>query len=160
MKLHYNVFNRNWNKKTFLIKMNMINSILLFLLLLVSMVLLKCASFPPLIHFLNFLRLLHLYVLLIMIFPVSFWDLFSHVVPDDYSCKDTFSFASQIEKANLSGKLLVSYHATSLFTNIPLQETIDIAVNLSFNHNPNLNITKKEIQKLFPFCYIADSFSF
>ena len=37
----------------------------------------------------------------------------------------------------------VSYDATSLFTNIPLQETIDIAINLIFNHNPNLNTTKK-----------------
>ena len=87
------------------------------------------------------------------------WDLFSHVVPDDYSCKDTFSFASQIKKANLSGKLLVSYHATSLFTNIPLQETIDIAVNLIFNDNTNLNITKKSL-KTFLFCYITDSFYF
>ena len=34
-----------------------------------------------------------------------------------------------------------------LFTNIPLQETIDIAINLIFNHNPNLNITRKELNK-------------
>ena len=39
-------------------------------------------------------------------------------------------------------KILVSYNVTSLFTNIPFQETIDIAVNLIFNHNPNLNINK------------------
>ena len=38
---------------------------------------------------------------------------------------------------------------TSLFTNIPLQETIDIVINLIFNDNPNLNITKKELKKLF-----------
>ena len=69
-------------------------------------------------------------------------DLLSPVVPDDYSCKDTFSFISQIKNANLSNKYLVSYNVTSLFTNIPLQETIDIAINLIFNHNPNLNITK------------------
>ena len=31
-------------------------------------------------------------------------------------------------------------HGCSLFTNIPLQETIDIAINLIFNPNPNLNI--------------------
>ena len=75
-------------------------------------------------------------------------DLFSHVVPDDYSCKDTFSFVSEIKNANLSGKFLVSYDVTSLFTNIPLQETIDIAINLNIilNHNPNLNITKKELK--------------
>ena len=35
-------------------------------------------------------------------------DLLSPVVPDDYSCKDTFSFVSQIKNANLSGKFLVS----------------------------------------------------
>ena len=34
---------------------------------------------------------------------------------------------------------------TSLFTNIPLQETIDIAINLILNHNTNLNITIKEL---------------
>ena len=85
-------------------------------------------------------------------------DLLSPIVPDDYSCKHTFSFASQIKNANLSGKFLLCYDVTSPFTNIPLQETIDIAINLIFNHNPNLNITKKELKKTFPFCYITDSF--
>ena len=75
-------------------------------------------------------------------------ELLSPIVPNDYSCEDTFSFVSQIKNANLSKKLLVSYDVTSLFTNIPLQETIDIAINLIFNHNPNLNITRKELKKL------------
>ena len=70
-------------------------------------------------------------------------DLLSHLVPNDYSCKDTFSFVSQIKNVYLSKKCLVSYDVTSLFTNIPLQEIIDIAINLFFNHNPNLNITRK-----------------
>ena len=72
-------------------------------------------------------------------------DLISPLVLNDYSCKDTFSVVSQIKNANLSKKFLVSYDVTSLFTNIPLQETIDIAINLIFNHNPNLNITRKEL---------------
>ena len=72
-------------------------------------------------------------------------DLFSSLVPNDYSCKDTFSFVSQIKNANLSKKFLVFYDVTSLFTNISLQETIGIAINLNFNHNPNLNITTKEL---------------
>ena len=79
-------------------------------------------------------------------------DLLSPLVLDGYSCKDTFCFVSQIKNANLSRKFLVSYDVTSFFTNIPLQETIDIAINLIFNHNPNLNITKKELKKLFLFC--------
>ena len=73
-------------------------------------------------------------------------DLLSPLVRNDCSCKDTFSFFSQIKNANLSKKFLVSYDVTSLFTNIPLQETIDIAINLIFNHKPNLNITRKELK--------------
>ena len=75
--------------------------------------------------------------------------LLSPLVLHDYSCKYTFSFVSQIKNANLSGKFLVSYDVTSLFANIPLQETIDMAIKLIFNHNPNLNITRKELKKLF-----------
>ena len=86
--------------------------------------------------------------------------LLSPVARDDYSCKDTFSFVSQIRKVNLSGKFLVSYDVTSLFTNIPPQETIDIAINLIFNHNANLNITKKELKKLFLFATSQTHFLF
>ena len=71
------------------------------------------------------------------------YDLLSPLVPNDYSCKDTFSFVSQIKSENLCKKFLVSCDVTSLFTNIPLQKTIVIAINLIFNHNPNLNITRK-----------------
>ena len=73
------------------------------------------------------------------------YDLLSPLVPNDYFCKDTFSSVSQIKNADLSKKFHVCYDVTSLFTNIPLQETIDIAINLSFNHNPNLTITRKEL---------------
>ena len=86
-------------------------------------------------------------------------DLLWLLVLHDYSCKYIFSFVSQIKSTNLSRKFLVSYDVTSLFTNIPLQETIDIAINLIFNHNPNLNITRKELKKLFLFT-TSDSFYF
>ena len=81
-------------------------------------------------------------------------DLLSALGPNDYSCKDNFSFVSQIKNANLSKKILVSYDVTSL------QETIDIAINLIFNHNHNLRITRKELKNLFLFAYITDSFYF
>ena len=125
--------------------MCMINCILLVLLLVVSMVLLKCTNPPLVIHFLNFVRLFRLQVLLIITLPVSF-VIFFHLQFLMIFCKDTFSFVSQIKNANLSKKFLVSYDVTSLFTNISLQETIDIAINLIFNHNSNLNITKKELK--------------
>ena len=67
---------------------------------------------------------------------------------------------SQIKNANLSKRFLFSYDATGPFTNIPLQETIDIAINLIFTHNPNLNITRKELKKLFFFTSSQTHFSF
>ena len=83
--------------------------------------------------------------------PRFLFELLSPLVPNDYSCKDTFSFVSQINNANISKKFLVLYEVTSLFTNISFQETAGIAINLIFNHNPNLNITRKELKKLFLF---------
>ena len=87
-------------------------------------------------------------------------DLLSPLVPNDCSCKVTFSFISQIKNANISKKFLVSYDVTILFTNIPLQETIDIAIHLTFNHNRNLNITKKELKKHFLFATSQTHFTF
>ena len=69
------------------------------------------------------------------------------MISNDNFCKDSFSFDSQIKNASISLKFLVSYDVTSLFTNIPLQETIDIAINVILNPNPNLNITKKGLKK-------------
>ena len=86
--------------------------------------------------------------IILLVFFVTF---FHPLVPNDYSSKDTISFLSQVKNANLSRKFLVSYNVTSLFTNIPLQETIDKAINPIFNHNPNLDITKKELKRLFLF---------
>ena len=69
------------------------------------------------------------------------YDILSPLLPNDYSCKDTFSFLSQIKNANFSQKLLVSYDVTRLFTTTPLQETVNI----------DLNVTRKELKKLFLF---------
>ena len=77
--------------------------------------------------------------------------LLSSVVRNDYSFKDTFCFVSQIQNANLSGTFLYPYDVISLFTDTALQKTIDIAINLIFNHIPNLNITEKELKKVFLF---------
>ena len=69
-------------------------------------------------------------------------DPLSPVPPDDYTCKDSFSFVSQIKNLNLSGNFLVSYVVTS--------GTTGIVINLILNHNPNPSITKSNL-KNFPF---------
>ena len=43
---------------------------------------------------------------------------------------------------------------------MPLKETIDIAVNLLFEHNPGLNITKAELKKIFEFATSGTYFLF
>ena len=88
------------------------------------------------------------------------FDLLSPLVANDYSCKDTFSSASQIKNANLSRKSLVSCNVTSLFTNILLQGSIDIARNLIFNRNFNLNVTKKRLKIFFLFAASQTHFIF
>ena len=48
----------------------------------------------------------------------------------------------------------------SLSTNISPEETIDIAIHLIFNHNPNLNITRKELKRVFLFATSHSHFIF
>ena len=90
----------------------------------------------------------------------SVWDLLSPLLPNDCSCKDTFTTFSQIKNANLSKRFLGSYDVTSYFTNILLQETIEIAINLIFSHNPSLKITRKELKKNFFFATSQTYFIF
>ena len=87
-------------------------------------------------------------------------DLLSSLVLNDYPCKDSFTFVSQIKNASLSNKGFVSYDVITLFTNIPLQEIIDWAINLIFSHDPNLNITKNDLKKLFLFAASQTRFIF
>ena len=140
-------------------QLNTIKCILLVLLLLEFMLLLKCKFsssdlFPKLRPIVSSIGTLNYNLTRFLC------DLVSPLVPNDYSCKDTFSFISQIKNANLSKKFLVSYDVTSLFTNISLQETIDIAINLIFNHNPDLKITRKELAKVFLFPMSKSHFIF
>ena len=83
-------------------------------------------------------------------------DVHSPLVPNNYLCKDAFSFASQIKNANISGKFPVSYDVNNLFTIILLQETIDLAINLISNHDPKLSIT----EEAFSFFYFKNLFLF
>ena len=46
---------------------------------------------------------------------------------------------------------MISYDVCTLFTSILLKETMDIAVDLLFEHNPDFKITKNELKELFDF---------
>ena len=76
-------------------------------------------------------------------------SLLSPHIPSNYTAKDSFTFIEEIKQLNTYGKFLISFDVTSLFTNIPLEETIDIAIDTIFQNYPNVKFTKKELQKLF-----------
>ena len=48
------------------------------------------------------------------------------LLPDKYSVKDSFSFVEELRSFDFKNKFLISFDVESLFTNIPLNETIDI----------------------------------
>ena len=50
--------------------------------------------------------------------------------PKQHCAKDSFSFYEEIQQVSSKDNFLVSYDVCSLFTIIPLQETIEIAVEL------------------------------
>ena len=56
--------------------------------------------------------------------------------------------------------ILVSFDVTSLFTNIPLNETVNLAVDLILSNEPNLKINKDELKKLFFFATAQTHFLF
>ena len=87
-------------------------------------------------------------------------DFVKDITPSEYSSKDTFTFIKDLKQNNIKNKFMVSFDVCSLFTNIPLQETIDLAVNLIFEKNNNLKITKKELTELFLFATAKTNFIF
>ena len=87
-------------------------------------------------------------------------SLLSPLVPSTHSCKDTFTFVNDIKCSNLTNKFFVSYDVTSLFTNIPLHETINLAVNTIIDSNKDIKISKKDLTKLFNYATSQTHFLF
>ena len=49
-------------------------------------------------------------------------------IPDKHTTQDSFSFVNEFSNIQSQNKFLISFDVESLFTNIPLSETIDLAV--------------------------------
>ena len=49
-------------------------------------------------------------------------------IPTNYCTQDSLTFVNEIQDIPLSGSFMVSFDVESLFTNIPLDECIDLAV--------------------------------
>ena len=73
---------------------------------------------------------------------------------NDHTINDVFSFVDALHDMKVDDQcILVSYDVTSLFTNVPVDETIQILAEKSFkddwfNKQHNLNITKSDLVEL------------
>ena len=66
----------------------------------------------------------------------------------------------EVQELSVSDYFMVSYDVCSLFTNTPLNETIDLAVDIIFDNNQGMNITKPQLKKLFVFATSQTHFLF
>ena len=78
-------------------------------------------------------------------------ELLDPVIPNEHCVKDSFSICEEIQGVSANDYFLVSWDVCSLFTSIPLTETIEIAVKLIFQNKTNLKIFKNELKQLFKF---------
>ena len=90
--------------------------------------------------------------------------LFTTFIPTAYlqpTCtKDSFTFIKDIEEVSTQDSFMVLYNVCSLFTNIPLNETIDIAVKLILENKKDLQFSENELTKLFRFATAQTHFYF
>ena len=70
-------------------------------------------------------------------------------IPTDHCVTDTFTFVQDIQSLSMSRKFMVSFDVESLFTNIPLEECIDLAVNYISESNPDIKLSKPELRSFF-----------
>lgn len=73
----------------------------------------------------------------------------SPITTNQYTVKDSFSFAKELCKLNVGACHLASFDVTSLFTNIPLNETVNICTdNLFKDQDTILGFSKEQFHKL------------
>ena len=60
----------------------------------------------------------------------------------------------------MHGKLMVSFDIVSLFTDIPLEECIDLAVKYISDGNPDIKLSNTELKSLFSVATVQTHFLF
>ena len=81
-------------------------------------------------------------------------------IPTAYCTKDSFTLIKDIQEVSTQDSFMVSCDFCSLFTNIPLSETIDIAVKLILENKKDLKFSENELTKLFRFARAQTHFWF
>ena len=85
---------------------------------------------------------------------------------NEYTITDAFDFADEIRNVSVNeDDILVSYDVTALFTNVPLDETVNILVKKAFaddwfNKTYGLNLQKDQLVKLLEMATTNQLFQF
>ena len=79
---------------------------------------------------------------------------------NEFCKKDKLTFAEELKEVSTNDNFLVFFDVNSLFTNIPLQETIKLTVDLIKTSYPNLKISSHNRTKLFKFATCETYFLF
>ncbi|XP_020906008.1 uncharacterized protein LOC110244161 [Exaiptasia diaphana] len=87
-------------------------------------------------------------------------ELLTPHIPSEYSVHDSFSFVKEINDLDTNNRFMVSFDIVSLFTNIPLEECIDLAVKYTKDGNPNLKLTHEDLRDLFKLATTGTHFLF
>ena len=72
-----------------------------------------------------------------------FVPLLAPLTSNEYTIKDSFSFSEELLTFD-SNLVMASFDIESLFTNVPLKETIDVCVDILFSNTTNIDGIKKD----------------
>ncbi|XP_068697770.1 uncharacterized protein [Montipora foliosa] len=81
-------------------------------------------------------------------------------IPSTFIASDSFTFVKEINELSLHGMFMVSFDVESLFTNIPLDDCINLAVKYITEGNPGLKLSKQHLKRLFEFATKETHFLF
>ena len=76
---------------------------------------------------------------------------------NDFTVHSSFEFAKEIVEMNAQGLHMASFDVTSLFTNIPLQETIDIIISEIFENPQYSNLIECFRNEKYFKCFLPDN---
>jgi len=75
--------------------------------------------------------------------------------------KDTLTFLSLLQDRSSSGKIMTSFDVTSLFTNVPVDFTINLILDSVFRSNDEFNgLNRRRMKKLLEWVVKTTTFQF
>ena len=87
-------------------------------------------------------------------------DFILHITKNKYTLKDSFEFVSMIDKQD-DNSFMCSFDIDSLFTNVPLEETIELLIKNVFGRKRKINgLSKSDFQDLLKLTTMGTVFYF